>query len=142
GARKIVAVGDASTEGSSIPGIMATGFRTVNPTLASRLAGAWDQMGRVQSNFPGTSVVEIDTNIPKQDPALQSASFPGWCAVLRNGWGTPLETAFWLIAGDYYRDHRNDDRGSVVGYALGAPLSINWGGLYYPHTPWGSMKSM
>ena len=142
GARKIIAVGDASTEGSSIPGVLSTGFRTANPGLSARLAGAWGQLGRGQSSFPGTSVVQIDPNAPDEDPALQSASFPGWLAVHRHGWGTPFETAFWLIAGDFYRDHRPDDRGSIVGYALGAPLSISWGGLYAPHTPWGTMHSL
>jgi hypothetical protein len=26
-------------------------------------------------------------------------------SVLRSGWGTPEESAAWLVAGDFYRDH-------------------------------------
>jgi hypothetical protein len=54
--------------------------------------------------------------------------------VLRAGWGTPNETALWLLDGDFYQDHRHYDQGAIALYALGVPLSLNWGSLYQPHT--------
>ena len=84
----------------------------------------------------------IDEEAPFKDPALGNASFPGWYSVLRYGWGTENETALWFINGDFYRDHRHHDYGSLVLYALGAPLSIDWGSMYSPHVPGGFMHNI
>jgi hypothetical protein len=51
---------------------------------------------------------------------------------MRHGWGTTNESSTWLTNGDYYFDHANCDKGAVVMYALGAPVSILWGSVYYP----------
>jgi hypothetical protein len=142
GARKLVASGDGSTEGTEITGELATGFRSADPELAARLQGAWMQGGKSHSGFFGTTLLMIDENAPSKDPHLGGGNFRGYMSVLRNGAGTENETAAWLFNGDFYSDHRHDDRGSVVLYALGAPLSINWGAIYYPQTPGGNMKNM
>jgi hypothetical protein len=47
-----------------------------------------------------------------------------------------------MVNGDFYRDHCHDDHGSVVIYALGAPISVDWGSIYYPHVPGGFMHNM
>jgi hypothetical protein len=142
GERKVISIGDASTESSEIYGILATGFRKSNPQLSARLQGAWIADGRRESGFFGTSILKIDDQAPAADPNLGNANFPGYYSVLRNGWGTSNETSMWFVNGDFYRDHRHNDQGSLVAYALGAPLSLNWGGMYYPQTPGAAMASM
>jgi hypothetical protein len=142
GKRKILAGGDGPTQGTYLTGPLATGFRTANPNLSARLMGAWNQGGKVHNGFLISTLVEIDESAPATDPQLKGGNFRGYMSVLRNKWGTINETVAWLFNGDFMSDHRNDDRGSLVFYALGAPLSVNWGCVYYPYAPGGSMKSM
>jgi len=139
--RKMVAIGDGSTEGTEAYGQMATGFADVDPDLSARLMGAWQEDGKVHSGFHGTTLLKINEGLPAKTPALGDASFPGWCSVLRYGWGTPNETTVWFVNGDWYRDHRHADHGSLVIYALGAPLSVDWGPIYYPQVPGHFMHS-
>ncbi|MBC8872199.1 MAG: hypothetical protein H8E44_22430 [Planctomycetes bacterium] len=142
GLRKIVAIGDGSTEGSVMYGQLATGFAEAKPELSARLMGAWRTGGNVHGRFQGSSLLKIDEELPSTGPALGSATFPGWYSVLRHGWNTPNETAIWVTGGEDYRDHRHSDNGSVVIYALGAPLSVDWGPIYYPHVHGGFLHSL
>ena len=141
GKRGFISLGDSSTEPSEMYGMLATGFRDANAALSARLMGAWRACGRPHSGFFGTTLLMIDGRLPDADPNLGDATFPGYLSVLRHGWGTPDETAVWQVNGDHYRDHRHHDHGSVVIYALGAPLSIDWGSLYTPHVAGGYMHS-
>ncbi|MFN3651061.1 MAG: hypothetical protein ACK47B_15915 [Armatimonadota bacterium] len=142
GPRKLVAFGDSSTQRSELFGALASGFRTADPALSARLMGAWTAAGKPHSSFFGTSILKNDEAAPAREPALGDATFPGYLSVLRHGWGKPHETAVWMIDGDYYHDHRHMDQGSVAIYALGAPLSLDWGSLYYPQVAGGFMHSM
>ncbi|MBW3624321.1 MAG: hypothetical protein KY468_13015 [Armatimonadetes bacterium] len=141
--RKVISVGDGSTEASEIFGALATGFRDADPNLSARLMGAWRANGKPHSSFFGTTLLQIDEDAPAKDPMLKrGATFPGWYSVLRSGWGTKNESALWLVNGDFYHDHRHLDHGSVVIYALGVPLSLDWGSIYSPHAAGGYMHSM
>jgi len=142
GVRKLVAVGDGSTESSEEFGQLGTAMADVDADLSARLMGAWRQSGRTHSGFHGTTFLKIDERLPDKDPALGSATFPGWYTVLRSGWGTPNETAVWLVDGGFYSDHYHNDLGSVVIYALGAPLSVDWGPIYYPRVAGGFMHNV
>jgi hypothetical protein len=142
GKRKLVSLGDGSSESSELYGQLATGFATANPQLSARLMGAWRSMGKPHSGFFGSTVFSIDEEALFRDPALGNASFPGYYSVLRYGWGSKNETALWFINGDFYRDHRHHDHGSLVLYALGAPISIDWGSMYSPQVPGGFMHSL
>ena len=142
GYRKLISVGDASTESSELFGQLATAFATDNPELSSRLMAAWIQGGSTHSGFHGSTVLKIDDTLPPENARLGNATFPGWYTVLRNGWATRNETAVWLVDGDFYRDHAHQDNGTVVMYALGAPLSLDWGSMYSPQTPGGFMHSL
>jgi hypothetical protein len=133
GKRALISLGDSSTEPSEIFGVLGTGLRDAEPRLSARLMGAWRDNGKPHSSFFGTTLLMIDHSLPATDPALGDANFPGYYSVLRYGWGTSDESALWFVDGDYYRDHRHDDQGSLVLYALGKPLSIDWGSLYTPH---------
>jgi len=142
GKRKYISVGDSSAESSEMYGQLATGFRDSDPELSARLMGAWIASGRKHSGFFGTTLLMIDDEAPAKDPMLGNGTFPGWYSVLRNDWGTENETALWMVNGDFYRDHRHNDHGSMVIYALGAPISVDWGSIYYPHVPGGFMHSI
>ena len=142
GYRKLVSIGDGSTESSELFGQLATGFAAADPALSARLMAAWWQSGAMHSGFHGSTILKIDENIPVENPHLSDAAFPGWFTVLRNGWGTRNETAVWLVDGDFYRDHAHEDNGTVVVYALGAPLSIDWGSMYSPQSPGAFMHSL
>jgi hypothetical protein len=133
--RCFIAVGDSSTETSPLFGQLGTAFRDADPGLSKRLMGAWHASGRPHSSFFGSTVLSIDDRLPASELSMESASFPGYYSVLRTGFGTPDETAVWIINGDFYRDHRHADAGSIVYYALGVPISVNWGAIYYPRTP-------
>jgi hypothetical protein len=135
GTRKLVAMGDANTESSELYGQLGTGFSAVDPDLSARLMWSWNKNGAVHSSFHGTTVLKIDDSLPMKDPSLGDASFPGWYSVLRNAWGTRDETAMWFVNGSFYRDHSHEDSGNVAIYALGAPLSLDWGTMYMPNSP-------
>jgi hypothetical protein len=142
GDRKVVCIGDGSTESSELYGQLATGFAASDPALSARLMAAWWHSGAMHSGFHGSTILKIDENLPVANPHLGDATFPGWFTVLRNGWGTRNETAIWLVDGDFYRDHAHEDNGTVVIYALGAPLSLDWGSMYSPQSPGAFMHSI
>jgi hypothetical protein len=142
GRRKTVSFGDGSTEATALYGQLATGFRDVNDALSERLMAAWRQEAAPHSGFFGSSVLQINEALPDRSPMLGDADFPGALTVLRHGFGTPDETAAWLINGDFYRDHYHCDFGAVMLYALGSPISVHWGSLYEPRLPGAWMQNV
>jgi hypothetical protein len=142
GLRKMVCIGDGSTTTVSLHAQLATGLVGSRSDLSRRLMGAWDAMGRPHNGFTGSSFVRIDPDLSATSPALGDAQFLGWCSVLRTAFDTPDETALWFVNGDRYADHRHNDQGNLVLYALGAPLSLDWGSIYYPRVAGGLMHSL
>jgi hypothetical protein len=142
GRRKIVSFGDGSTEATELYGQLAAGFRGVNDALSEQLMAAWRQEGAPHSGFSGSSVLKINEALPDRSPRLADADFPGALTVLRHGFGTPNETAAWLINGGYYRDHYHCDLGAVMLYALGSPISVHWGSMYNPRMPGAWMQNV
>jgi hypothetical protein len=142
GSRKLVSIGDGSTESSELFGQTGTGLADVDTELSGRLMGAWRESGRMHSGFHATTVLKIDERLGSQSPQLGSAAFPGWFSVLRNGWGTTNETAVWMVNGNHYSDHRHQDMGTAVIYALKAPLSVDWGSLYSPQAGGAYMHNL
>jgi hypothetical protein len=131
--RSYIALGDSSTEASPLYGQLGTAFCKIDPLLSRRLMGAWRESGKPHSGFFGTTVLSIDERLPQVDPQLHSATFPGYYSVLRSGYGSTNESAAWVINGNFYSDHRNDDAGNLILYVLGVPLSVHWGSIYSPH---------
>ncbi len=142
GIRKIIAVGDGSTEFSTRPGQIGTAFAEADPELSARLMGAWQSMGSPHNSFFGSTYLKIDPALPAVSPQLGSAQFRGWMSVLRSGWDTPNETSVHFVNGTTLSDHRHNDNGTLVIYALGAPLSLDWGPIYYPRVAGGMMHSL
>lgn len=131
GTRKLLAVGNGSTEGSPLPGVLATGLRPSNPALAARLQHAWGEMGSPHHFFFGSSLLMIDEAASQTPTVRGNATFPGYFSVQR-GVEEGLESAVWVIDGHYYSDHRTPDQGTLTLYGYGQPLSLSWGSLYYP----------
>lgn len=130
--RKLISIGDGSTESSAMFGELGTYLAPTDPALSAELMAAWKASGAAHSGFHGTTVVKIDEDLPASHLKLSSAQWPGWCSVLRSGVDTPNESALWFVNGDFYSDHNHYDKGSVTFYALGAPIAIDWGSVYYP----------
>jgi hypothetical protein len=122
--------------------MLGTSFADIDPALSARLMGMWKQCGKPQSDFHGATIFKIDERLPDADPKLSSAHVEGWYSVLRFGWGTPNETAAWFVNGGFYSDHASHDLGEPVIYALGAPLSLDFGTMYSPHSGGGFVHSV
>jgi hypothetical protein len=148
--RKKFADGDTtSEEGDAFPGMLAAALYGTNATQAGWMSWLWHQYG--SSNFQYindivTGLLQIDETIPQVTPSLTSQQIDGDFAVQRVGTqGGDQETVLWFINGGnaatqpiYYslQGHRHYDDGNVTIFALGAPLSMDWGAnLYYPATP-------
>ena len=132
--RKLISIGDGSTESSAIFGELGTYLAETDPALSAELMAAWKASGAMHSGFHGTTVLKIDEEMPASHLKLSSAQWPGWCSVLRSGFDTPNESALWFVNGDFYSDHNHFDKGSITFYALGAPIAVDWGSVYYPAT--------
>ena len=140
GLRKIISVGDGSTEQNVRIGQLGTGFAKSNPELSARLMGDWKAMGSPQDNFYGASLLKIDPAMPTASPQLGSAvrrldeRAAPWL-------GDEGRTSIHFINGDDLTDHRHNDQGEVIIYALGAPLSLDFGCMYYPRAAGGYLHS-
>ena len=136
-------IGDAEPgEATEFLGQLATAYADLDPALSARLMGAWKQAGKPESDFHGATILKIDERLPEADPKLASIHFEGWYSALRFGWGTTNETTAWFVNGGFYRDHASNDLGEPVIYALGAPLSLDFGTMYSPPSPGGFVHSV
>jgi len=138
GKRSLLVLGDGPFEGSHLFGQMGTALAEVDPALSARLMQAWDETGKVHSNFFGTSVLAIDDDLPRAPIENRSARFDGYLTSLRSAFGTPDESVAWVVDGEHYFDHRHQsDRGSFSLYMLGVPVVTHWASFYTPRA-WGS----
>jgi hypothetical protein len=141
GFRGYIPIGDGELTPDELPGLLGTGFSNVNNTLSARLMATWAEGGRFQNHYSVPTLLLIDDALPTGAANLSSAIFPGYLSLLRYGYDTPNETAAWLIGGEFYQDHRQNDRGSVVLYALGQPLTTDWSDGYNPRVDGSYTKS-
>jgi hypothetical protein len=143
GRRARPAIGDSCPgEATEFLGMLATAYADLDPDYSKRLMGAWQQCGKPHSDFHGATTFKIDESLPAVDPKLGSAHVEGWYSVQRFGWGTPNETATWFVNGGFYSDHASNDLGEAIIYALGAPLSLDFGTMYSPHSGGGFVHSL
>ncbi len=140
--RKSYSNGDGNTSANVRGGMLGTALRDVSPVVAGNLMWAWRSMNSPtvlteDSQFL-TTIAAIDPSVPAVTPLLGSVNIPGYHASERHGFGTPNETAVWLIDGGFYSlgGHRHYDDGQVTIYSQAAPLAIDWNAnLYSPATP-------
>ncbi|MEY3367107.1 MAG: hypothetical protein RI973_262 [Bacteroidota bacterium] len=131
--RKLISLGDGSEESAAIFALMATGFADVDTLLSRKLMHAY-RNGRATGTDFGFVTMAVNQELPDTNLFdAKTGHFPGYMSTMRSGVGTNNESALWFLNGDWFSDHRNDDRGQAVIYALGAPLSLNFGSFYTPH---------
>jgi len=131
-ATAVVSLGDGPTERIALTGTLATLFKTADPTLAGELIKTWRDNGSYHENILGPTVVINDTSIASGTRTTGDKFWNGFGTVLRNHLDDPLESVMHFVHGTYYRDHRHHDQGSFSLYAMGAPISIDWGPQYDP----------
>ncbi len=141
GRRGYLPIGDGELTPTELTGLLATGFRAVNPALSARLASTWIEGGRHQNHYSVPTLLLINDPLPSSPADLRSAAFPGYLSVLRAGHGSVNETACWLLGGEFYSDHRHNDRSSFMLYALGQPLATDWSDGYNPRVDGAYTKS-
>jgi len=140
--RKLICFGDGSEETTALFGLLGTGYADVDPELSKHLLYAY-RHGPARSSDFGIVTLAVNHDLPDAPPpTLDDGHFPGYLSTLRNAWERPEESALWFINGDFYFDHRKDDRGSVAAYALGVPLTLNFGSLYAPLARGGQMNNI
>jgi hypothetical protein len=143
GRRVRPSIGDACPgEATEFLGMLGTAFAELDPALSRRLMGMWKQCGKPHSDFHGATTFKIDERLPEADPRLGCYHAEGWYSALRFGWKRPNETVAWFVNGNWYSDHASNDLGEAIIYALGAPLSLDFGTMYSPPSPGGFVHSV
>lgn len=139
--RKLVNLGDGSEESAPTFALLAAGFKSFEPALSQQLYYYFENGAPRQSLFGETGLaIDMDKHDGKFTGG--SANFVGYLSHARTGVNTPIESASWIINGETYSDHRNDDRGETVIYALGAPLSLSRNSFYSPYAPDARIRSL
>lgn len=147
GNRKLTSFGDGSEESAALFGLLSTGFRSTNAEL-NKLSEDLDEAYRngPMRILPKSGIMPLvyDYSRTGSSPisSLSSASYPGYLSHFRSKPNTPAETAIWMLNGNHYNDHRNDDDGELSIYALHAPLSLSRSSLYEPHANAATIRSM
>lgn len=117
-------------------------FTETDPAFASEMMGTWKLLRESKKAVDGKPpkidlkelVVAIDGSIPPTDAAKMdwsSASFQGFGAVLRDGFGTPGESFLSYKAG-FARGHYHNDENSFHFYSGGTPISLDYNCSYTP----------
>lgn len=141
GYRKLVSIGDGAEESAAVFALLAAGMKDVDPILSDNLYYIFENGAPRQSQF-GSIGLAIDLFPHLGKAVTGSANFTGYLSHGRSGLGTPRESAAWVINGEVYLDHRNEDRGEMILYALGAPLSLSRSSFYSPHAPDARIRSL
>lgn len=141
GYRKLVSIGDGSEESAPTFALLAAGFQDIDPGLSNSMYAIFENGAPRQSLF-GEMGLSVNIGNHKGEFKGGSANYPGYMSHARSGINTPMETAAWVINGEIYSDHRNQDRGEAVIYALGAPLSLSRSSFYTPHAPDARLRSL
>jgi hypothetical protein len=131
GQRTLVTLGDSPYHGDNIAGVLGMVLMKSEPELAAQCLWAFRQSGRPGAGFLAAPYV-IDDSLPDAPPNLSSKSFPGSCAILRTGTGRDNETYLCYYHGSFNWGHHHNDQGTLVFYAKGAPLMMDFGSQYNP----------
>lgn len=141
GYRKLVSIGDGSEESAATFALLGAGLKGIDSTLSNNMYFIFENGAARQSTF-GSLGLTVDLLPHRGKITTGSANFPGYLSHARSGVNTVRESAAWIINGETYIDHRNDDRGEAIIYALGAPLSLSRSSFYSPHVPDARMRSL
>jgi hypothetical protein len=142
GNRKLISFGDGSEESATTFGLLASGIAESDPVLSKKLYGILDNGTPRLSLFGDVALaIDLEGNYPN-DFQSASSNYSGYLSHFRTGINSENETAAWVINGEGYFDHRNDDRGEAAIYALKAPLSLSRSCFYYPRADDARIRSV
>jgi len=131
GLRTLVTLGDTPYHGDNVAGVLGMTLMKTDPELAKQCLWAYRRSGRHGAGFVAAPYL-IDDSLPDVQPDLSSKWFPGSCAILRTGTGRDDETYLCYYHGSFNWGHHHCDQGTLVFYAKGAPLMMDFGSQYVP----------
>lgn len=131
---ELVVFGHGYPSANGMNGMLAGAFYSgVDDARASKLLYRWAQEDKPTSDYFFPSFLMIPRNFAQTAYTLRSERTQGYWSVHRDRADSTNHSAFWLINGSYYSDHRiAPDTGNYNWYPLGVPASVGWGSIYYP----------
>ncbi|MFT3768995.1 MAG: hypothetical protein QM820_26440 [Minicystis sp.] len=118
-------------------GWMATATAAGDPAYAARQQFYWKRQATMFGNggrAKGFLAALTDWDLPDAPPPETARAFPGFGSVLRSSWTDPRASYVAHRTGPNNHHYSHGEYGSIVYYAKGAPLCLDWGNLYMPIT--------
>lgn len=118
-------------------GWMAAATARTDPAFSARQQFFWKRQGSMHGNAgraKGLVPALVDPDLPERPPEETSRAFPGFGAVMRSSWTDPRQSYVALRTGPNEHHYSGGEHGSIVYYAKGAPLCLDWGNIYKPMT--------
>jgi hypothetical protein len=131
GTRLVPAFGNGSWEQAPLFGWLATLTRQDDPAFAKRMQWMWLEQGK--PDWMQFSETMLDPTFSAEQPTLTSMNYPGFGAILRNGFPSKEEAWVAFRAGNNIEHYNYGDQNSFMFYAKGAPLVIQFGSQYTPY---------
>ncbi|HEY3418675.1 MAG TPA: hypothetical protein VGM23_17500 [Armatimonadota bacterium] len=128
--RLLPAFGNGSWEPVPLFGWMANLTREDDPAFSKHMQWIWIEQGRPDTYKYSETL--IDPTLPAEQPNLVSTNFPGFGAILRNGFPAKDESWVAFRMGEDHEHYNYGDQGSFMYYAKGAPLVLQFGSTYSP----------
>ncbi|MHB9131222.1 MAG: hypothetical protein ACYDBB_09055 [Armatimonadota bacterium] len=116
------------------PGWLAKASEKTDPAYSAQQAFFWKGQGATDvraGRANGYGVALVDFNLPAKPPAALGKAFPGFGATLRSSWTDPKASYVSHRTGPNLH-HYHDDVGSIIYFAKGAPLVMDFGNQYHP----------
>ena len=134
GQSELVVFGEGYPSGNGMNGMLAGAFYAgIDDTRASKLLYRWNQEDKPSSDYFFPSFLMTPRNFAQTAYVLTSEQTPGYWSVHRDRSDSTNHSAFWMINGSYYSDHRiAPDTANYNWFPLGVPASVAWGSIYYP----------
>jgi hypothetical protein len=122
-------------------GWMAKAAADSDPAFSARQQFFWQSQRSTLASAgraKGFVMALVDPELPAAPPKELSRSFPGFGSIMRSSWTDP-EASYVAHRTGPNVHHFHDDFNSIVYYAKGAPLCLDFGNCYQPvhrHEPW------
>ncbi|MHB9132950.1 MAG: hypothetical protein ACYDBB_17935 [Armatimonadota bacterium] len=131
GTRLVPAFGNGSWEMAPQFGWLANLTKKDDPAFSKRMQWMWQEQGK--PDWMKFSETILDPSLPAEQPNMVSKNYPGFGAILRNGFPAKDESWVAFRAGENVEHYNHGDQNSFMYYAKGAPLVIQFGSQYTPY---------
>ena len=130
GTRLVPAFGNGSWEMAPQFGWLANLTRDSDRAFSRRMQWMWREQG--QPDWMAFSETLLNPALPAEQPQLASKNYPGFGAILRNGFPAKDESWVAFRMGEDIAHYNYGDQGSFMYFAKGAPLVSQFGSQYQP----------